>query len=98
MGSLLSADMASLFIKSLEAERFVRIMGKGSSLFRFVDDVLVVMRYKTLIQIVDVEQCEQTHPVYCGRRSGWVSSKLRFSVYRKPTSKNEYIHFLSRHY
>ncbi|XP_076032989.1 uncharacterized protein LOC143020453 [Oratosquilla oratoria] len=43
MGSPLSAVMASLYMETLEVDKFIRIIGRGSKWFRYVDDILVIM-------------------------------------------------------
>ncbi|XP_076029325.1 uncharacterized protein LOC143018096 [Oratosquilla oratoria] len=43
MGSPLSAVMTSLYMETLEVDKFIRIIGRGSKWFRYVDDILVMM-------------------------------------------------------
>ncbi|XP_076059674.1 uncharacterized protein LOC143036311 [Oratosquilla oratoria] len=43
MGSPLSAVMASLYMETLEVDKFIRIIGRGSKWFRYVDDILVII-------------------------------------------------------
>ena len=110
MGSPLSAVMASLYMESLEKDFFARIMGRGSHWYRYVDDVLVIMpsnanvnnKLRRLnmvnenIQFTIEEEANNQLPfldtIIYRREEG-----TRFSVFRKPTNKEDYIHYLSRH-
>ena len=47
MGSPLSAVLACLFMEMLEADKYIGIMGRGTTWLRYVDDVIVVIPRET---------------------------------------------------
>ena len=110
MGSPLSAVMASLFMENLEEDKLIPIMGRGSNWFRYVDDIIVVVPEKTnlenkrrrlnmvheRIQFTLEEEENETLPFLdtLVHRRG---EDPRFSVYRKPTNRDDFIHYLSNH-
>ena len=110
MGSPLSAVMASLYMESLERDRFLRIIGRGASWFRYVDDVLVIVPEKTnmnnklrmlnevndYIQFTVEEEVDKKLP-FLDVLIHRTESEARFSVYRKQTNKDDYIHYMSNH-
>ena len=110
MGSPLSAVLASLYMETLEADHYIRIMGRNCTWYRYVDDVLVVVPNKTNIenklrmlnnvqsdiQFTVEEERDHMLPFLDTviRKTG---QGEKFSVYRKPTNKDDFIHFLSAH-
>ena len=110
MGSPLSPVLACLFMEMLEADHFLGIIGPNTLWVRYVDDVLLITDNdqdltSLLGKINSVHRqiqftCEEeqngkipfldTLIIKCGTR-------LRFTVYRKPTNKNDFIHFFSAH-
>ena len=110
MGSPLSAVMASLYMESLEEDNFLRIIGRGSQWYRYVDDVLVIVpkntnlnnklrRLNSINDNIEFTLEEETNSEISFldtviHRQG---NTARFSVHRKPTNKDDYIHYLSSH-
>ena len=110
MGSPLSAVLAQLFMETLEADSFRHIVGRNAVWLRYVDEVLAVVPTRTDLQdlcrrlntvhttiqfTVEVEQDDRLpflDTVIHRRHDGPV-----FSVYRKPTNKDDFIHFFSAH-
>ncbi|XP_076036842.1 uncharacterized protein LOC143022503 [Oratosquilla oratoria] len=110
MGSPLSAVMASLYMETLEVDKFIRIIGRGSKWFRYVDDILVIMPEESNINnklrmLNDVnEHIQFTVEMEMERKLPFLDtlihredSSAKFSVYRKPTNRDDIIHYLSRH-
>lgn len=101
MGSPLSAVMACLYMETLEADSYFRILGKGSVWLRYIDDILAVVRSGTDIDnklrllnnvnrdiqfTIEREQKGKAKVIWRGENS------VRFSVNRKPTNKDDFIH------
>ncbi|XP_076039312.1 uncharacterized protein LOC143024398 [Oratosquilla oratoria] len=110
MGSPLSAVMASLYMETLEVDKFIRIIGRGSKWFRYVDDILVIMPEESNINnklrmLNDVnEHIQFTVEMEMERKLPFLDtlihredSSAKLSVYRKPTNRDDFIHYLSRH-
>ncbi|XP_076059672.1 uncharacterized protein LOC143036309 [Oratosquilla oratoria] len=110
MGSPLSAVMASLYMETLEVDKFIRIIGRGSKWFRYVDDILVIMPEESNINnklrmLNDVnEHIQFTVEMEMEGKLSFLDtlihredSSAKFSVYRKPTNRDDFIHYLSRH-
>ena len=110
MGSPLSAVMACLYMEMLEKDSFIRIMGRGSTWYRYVDDVLGVVpknanidnKLRMLNTVNDNIQFTVEHEEECklafldtlihrGERD------VKFSVFRKPTNRDDFIHYYSAH-
>ena len=110
MGSPLSPVAACLFMEILEETHFLKIIGSDSIWLRYVDDVLIVVPKdknleRTLEQLNDVHQrIKFTLEV---EKEGMIafldtcivktSSGFKFKVHRKPTNKEDYVHFYSAH-
>ena len=110
MGSPLSAVMAQLFMEALEADHLRRLVGRNVVWYRYVDDVLAVLPVRTDVQDL-LQRLNTVHPTIkftveeerddqlpfldtiIHRRS----DNPLFSVYRKPTNKDDFIHFFSAH-
>ena len=102
--------MASLFMEQLEEDKFKRIMGRGSEWFHYVDDVLVVMpegvntdNKLRMLNGVD-EHIQFTVELEVDKKLPFLDTIIHrgdesasFSVYRKPTNKDDFIHYLSGH-
>lgn len=110
MGSPISPVMSCLFMELLEDEHFLRILGRNSTWMRYIDDVLVVIPKRTnvenklrllnevhnKIQFTVEKEVDGSIP-FLDVMIKRTSEGPRFSVYRKPTNKNDYIHSLSAH-
>lgn len=110
MGSPLSAVMASLYMETLEVDHFERIMGRSATWYRYVDDVIVIVPKTTNInnklrmlnnvnsniQFTIEEEKDGKLPFL--DTMIWRSDAVaKFSVYRKNTNKDDFIHYLSAH-
>ena len=110
MGSPLSPVLSCLFMELLEIEYFLRIMGRNVLWVRYVDDVLAVIPIKTnvenklrlLNEVNDkiqftIEKEEENCIPFLDVKIRRTDQGPRFSVYRKCTNKNDFIHALSGH-
>ena len=110
MGSPLSPVLACLFMEMLEADHFLGIVGPDTVWLRYVDDILVIVNKNQdlssiLRKINDVHPkiqftCEEEQE----RKLAFLDTliwnrgtRMMFSVYRKPTNKNDFIHYYSSH-
>lgn len=111
MGSPLSTVLACLYMESLEEGQISKITGKNIVWLRYIDDVLILAPRRTnlhalLNKINNIEPTitftmEDEHDdgtlpfldVLLVRRN----NDMMFKVYRKPTHKNDLIHYLSAH-
>ncbi|XP_069977552.1 uncharacterized protein [Penaeus vannamei] len=103
MGSPLSAVLAS-FMETLERDRCRDIIARHSSWLRYVDDVLVIVPrrsflHHTLTRLNPVqekirfsveEEVDQKLP-FLDTLIHWGDDGLRFSVYKKPSMKDDYL-------
>ena len=110
MGSPLSAVLACLFMETLERDHYRDIIGRHSTWLRYVDDVLVIVPRRSClhhtltrlnsvhekIQFTVEEEEDQKLP-FLDTLIHRGDEDLRFSVYRKPTNKDDYIHYYSAH-
>ena len=110
MGSPLSAVISCLYMKTLEINEYKRIIGKGSNWYRYVDDILVIVPKNTNLEN-KLRMLNTVNTSIQFTIENEVNGKIpfldtlitrsdqgpRFSVYRKPTNKDDYIHFLSGH-
>ena len=110
MGSPLSAVLCSLFMEDLERGPIKKIIGKDTPWYRYVDDTLVILRSRTntkkilddlntvhpRIKFTMEEEVEESIP-FLDTRVHRNNDGLKFSVYRKATHKDDYIHYLSGH-
>ena len=110
MGSPLSGVLACLFLEKLESGPFKSIIPKNSTYLRYIDDVLLIYPRRTKIpelvgKLNSVEKSILfTHELEENSTLPFLDvlihredTSLLFSVYRKPTYKNDNIHFLSHH-
>ncbi|XP_043197909.1 uncharacterized protein LOC122368238 [Amphibalanus amphitrite] len=110
MGSPLSPVAACLFMEKLEKSKYSNIIGSDSTWIRYVDDVLVVVpknmnledKLQDLNEVhekiqftIEKEENDELHFLdTCIIKS---ESRFKFKVFRKPTSKEDYVHFYSGH-
>lgn len=97
-------------MEMLEKDDFVRIMGRNFKWFRYVDDVLVVIPksvnvenklrrlngVNTFIQFTVELEVDNKIP-FLDTVIHRNHSSAKFSVHRKPTNKDDFIHYLSAH-
>ena len=111
MGSPLSPAAACLYMETLEEEHFKNIMGPDATWLRYVDDVLVIipnnMDLEPKVQRLNAVEHKiqfSTENETMGRLAFLDTEIIRdgpnakYKVYRKPTSKEDYIHFYSGHH
>lgn len=110
MGSPLSPIGACLYMEELEQSHFLKIMGADSTWMRYVDDVLVVVPKDTnlseklaLLNSVNpkvqftVEKENDGMMPFLDTCIIRTENGFKFKVFRKPTSKDDYVHFYSAH-
>ena len=110
MGSPLSAVLACLYMEVMEEDHYRRILGDGGTWMRYVDDVLTFVPQETdlprlLQELNDVNAAiqftieEETNGQLPFLDTLIMKSGegLKFTVYRKPTNKNDMIHYFSAH-
>ena len=102
--------MVCLFREMLETEKFLNIIGRNSTWVRYIDDILVIIPKSTNVENKlrllnnvnnkiqftvekEINQCIPFLDVVIKR----VGQRPLFSVYRKPTNKDDFIHSLSAH-
>ena len=94
----------------LEADNYMRILGRGSNWFRYVDDILGIIPENTNIENklrmlnnvnsniqFTVEKEENNKLPFLDTIIHKTHEGIKFSVYRKPTNKDDFIHYLSGH-
>ncbi|XP_069971649.1 uncharacterized protein [Penaeus vannamei] len=109
MGSPLSAGLACLFMETLGRDHYWAIIGRHSTWSRYVDVLVIVPRrsclHHTLTQLNSVhekiqftveEEEDQKFP-FLDTLIHRGDDSLRFSLHRKPTNKDDYIHYYSSH-
>ena len=110
MGSPLSPVLSCLYMESLEKLHYLDIVGRSNTWLRYVDDVLVVINRRCkLDQVLDrlnsiepkiqftMEQESEDKLPFLDTVIHRTNDGPRFSVYRKPTNKDDFIHFYSGH-
>ncbi|XP_069982214.1 uncharacterized protein [Penaeus vannamei] len=109
MGSPLSAVLAQLFTETLEADHYRKIVGRNVVWLRYVDDILAVV--PTRMNLPDLHRLNTVHPSIQLTTEEERNEQLPFldtlvqkrpdgplfSVYRKPTNKDDFIHYFSTH-
>ena len=108
MGSPISPILANLFLEHLETTRLRNIVPREVLWLRYVDDILVIApRRLDLARLLDqinrVEdsikftlELEQDNKLpYLDVFLIRDENNLKFKVFRKPTCKNDYVHFYS---
>ena len=111
MGSPLSGVLANLFMETLEADHYLGIVGPHALWVRYVDDITLVIAVRVVTEDL-VARLNAIHPciqfTYDEEQDGKLpvldvmikrneNHEPRFAVYRKPTHKDDYIHYLSAH-
>ena len=110
MGSPLSAVLACLFMEKLETDHFSKIIPSDAKWYRYVDDCLVILHNDTnidelLLKLNDVHsriqftvETEENQALpFLDTVIMRSDDSVKFKVYRKPTNKDDYIHYLSAH-
>ena len=110
MGSPLSAVLACLYMETMEEDFYKNIVGENSTWVRYVDDVLCFIpedadvsrllqdlnNVEPVIQFTTEEEVNAQIP-FLDTLILKDGGKLKFKVYRKPTSKNDMVHYFSAH-
>ena len=110
MGSPLSPVGACLYMEDLEQSKFLNIMGADSEWMRYVDDVLVVVpenmdinerlshlnAVNSNIQFT-VEMERDGELAFLDTCIVRTDGGFKFKVHRKPSNKEDYVHFYSAH-
>ena len=110
MGSPLSPVAACIFMETLEEEEFSKIMGEDTTWFRYVDDVLIIApqnmnldeKLEKLNEVHEnikftLEEEEDQMLNFLDITIIRTDEGVKFKVFRKPTNKEDYIHFYSSH-
>ena len=110
MGSALSGFLACIYLEFLESVPFKYILPNTAHYFRYINDILLIyLQDLDLHSIID--SLDNVEPsIKCTYELEYNSTltfldillirninKLEFKVYRKPTCKNDHIHFYSHH-
>lgn len=110
MGSPLSGAIACLYLEFLEDGPLKNILPKNSTYLRYIDDTLLICPTRTdvkklsdnlnnidnNIQFTYEEESNNTLP-FLDVMIDRSHEGLQYSVYRKPTFKNDMIHYYSHH-
>ena len=110
MGSPLSAILAQLVMETLESQKLIPLLPANSIWYRYVDDIIAIIPLRTnvndLLQQLNgvhpdiqftVEEEENDKIPFLDTILHKEEGKLAFSVYRKPTHKDDYVHYYSAH-
>ncbi|XP_076042035.1 uncharacterized protein LOC143025939 [Oratosquilla oratoria] len=110
MANSLSAVMVCLFMEVLEMDRYITIMGRGTTWLRYVDEIIVAIPKGTSVEnklrrlntvnkdiqfTVELEKEGKLPFLYTLLYRG--SEQVSFSVYRKPINRDNFIHYFSAH-
>ena len=110
MGSPLSAVLANLYMETLEADHYRKLVGPHVTWVRYVDDVLAVLPRRMNTEKL-LESLNKVEPNINFTIEEEIDNQLPFldtviirtdsgplfKVYRKPTNKEDLIHYLSAH-
>lgn len=111
MGSPLSAVMASLFMEVLESGPIREVIGRHVTWLRYVDDTLVILPRRTdttrLLErlnsihdrikfTMEEEGNDNTIP-FLDTRIHRRDDSVAFSVFRKSTNRDDFVHYFSGH-
>ena len=110
MGNPLSCVLACLFLEFLESGPFKYRLHINSTYFRYIDDILIFLPQNIKIEHI-ADKLNTVEPsinfTYEKEYNNTIpfldillirsQNNLTFQVYRKPTNKNDYIHFYSHH-
>ena len=111
MGPPLSGVLANLFMETLEADHYLGIVGSHALWIRYADDVTILIAVRVVtdelaarlnavhprIQFTWEEEQDNQLAVLDVLIKRDSNHEPRFAVYRKPTCKDDYIHYLSAH-
>ena len=110
MGSPLSPVAACFYMERLEKEKYQRIMGPECTWIRYVDDVLAVVPENDDLdrKILALNEVDQKIQFTVEKESNGKlpfldtliirnASTTKFTVYRKPTNQEDYVHYFSGH-
>ena len=110
MGSPLSPVLACLYMETLERSHYKTIVGRNNTWLWYVDDVLVLINKRCNLQHVlqrlnavedkiqfTMEQEDNDQLSFLDTTILKTNDGPKFKVYRKPTNKDDFIHFLSAH-
>ena len=110
MGSPLNGVLACIYLEFLESGPFKYIMPNTARYFRYIDDILLIYLqdldlYSITNWLNNVEPSTKfTYEIESNSTLPFLDillirniNKLEFKVYRKPTCKNDQIHFYSHH-
>nr|XP_027230559.1 uncharacterized protein LOC113822215 [Penaeus vannamei] len=110
MGSPLSAVLAQLFMETHEADYYRNILGSNVVWLRYVDDILAVVPTRTNLQDLLYRlnaghlSIQFTTEEERGEQVPFLDTLIHrspdspvFSLYRKPTYKNDSMHYFSAH-
>ena len=110
MGSPISPVLACLYLEFLESGPFKKILPKTSTYLRYIDDVLIIYPRRTKLEelvnkLNNVEpSIKFTYELENDNNLPYLDTLLhrheyciQRSVYRKPTYKNDIIHYYSHH-
>ena len=102
--------VACIFMETLEKEEFSKIMGDDTTWLRYVDDVLIIApqnlnlpdKLEKLNEVHEnikftLEEEENQTLNFLDVTIIRGDDGVKFKVYRKPTNKEDYIHFYSSH-
>ncbi|XP_069947723.1 uncharacterized protein [Cherax quadricarinatus] len=110
MGSSLSAVLANLYMEDLESRRILSNIPSSVTWMRYVDDILVIVpknldvrgilntinTLEPTIKFTLEEETDNQLP-FLDVLLRTDENRLSFKVYRKPTYKNDLLHFFSHH-
>ena len=110
MGSPLSAVTACLFMEVLEKEHYSKIISSDTKWYRYVDDCLIITHKDTDIEALlqrmnnvnnkiqlTVENESNGSLPFLDTVIIRTENSVKFKVYRKPTNKDDFIHYHSAH-
>ena len=110
MGSPISPVLACLYLEFLESGSFNKILPRTATYLRYIDDVLLLYPRRTKLEelvnkLNNVEpSIKFTYELENDNKLPFLDTllhrnndKIQRSVYRKPTYKNDIIHFYSHH-
>ena len=110
MGSPLSAVLANLYMELLEKEDYLPILGDSVSMFRYVDDMIAFIPDETNVEdlLGELNGVEPAIQFTCEEEKDdkipfldvviiRSAQGLKFSVHRKPTNKDDFVHYFSSH-
>ena len=108
MGSPLSPVAACFYMECLEEDRFHEIMGRNCIWIRYVDDILVVVpenmdldeKLQALNEVNNhiqftIEKEQNGKLPFLDTLIMRSGKRTKFTVYRKPTNVEDYVHFFS---